>query len=346
MSINPEANACVHRSSNPYGTAALSSALTSLQAYDVTLSLHLPRTPSNLAAGNFMLDLSLLGPDNTASSDSVASKLYGNTSASILARSRRPAILTYASPIVDTANTLYGLPWHVLGWKQESEKLQVNMFEGVEFAKGWANVPQSVKVVVESDEKMQFYQVGIKIIARFGGLRWILYHHRIISFLFFTTMFWSSSMLSMLLAWFILSLYLSAPDPTTKTESDTNGSAIKHEREDSEKFDPISFDDISDTPRSFPTLSRQMPLQFTGRPSPIKKEEDEEVKREEDELVGSTGIQPLMAEADNEDDEDDEAAEATSGWRDSGLGTGLEEDRIAGVQRRRKALMGRRGGGA
>ena len=343
MSINPEANACVRRSSNPYGTAALSSALTSLQAYDVTLSLHLPRTPSNLAAGNFMLDLSLLAPDNTASSDSVASKLYGNTSASILARSRRPAILTYASPIVDTANTLYGLPWRVLGWKQESEKLQVNMFEGVEFAKGWANVPQSVKVVVESDEKMQFYQVGIKIIARFGGLRWILYHHRIISFLFFTTMFWSSSMLSMLLAWFVLSSYLSAPKPTSKTESDTNGSAIKHEREDSETFDHTSFDDISDTPRSFPTLGRQMPLQFTGRPSPVKKKEDEEIKREEDELVGSTGIQPLIAEA---DDEDDEAAEAMSGWRDSGLGTGLEEDRMSGVQRRRKALMGGRGGGA
>jgi len=32
-----------------------------------------------------------------------------------------------------------------------------------------------------------------------------------------------------------------------------------------------------------------------------------------------------------------------SGWRDSGIGTGIEEDRAAGVQRRRKALMSGRG---
>ena len=285
-----------------------------------------------------MLDLSLLAPDDTPS-ESVASKLYGNTSASVLARSRRPAILTYASPIVDTANTLYGLPWHVLGWKQESEKLQVSMFEGVEFAKGWANVPQSVKVVVESDEKMQFYEVGIAIVARFGGLRWILYHHRIISFICFTTAFWSSAMLSMLLAYFVLSSNISTPQHTTKMDSETNGSAIKQEPKDSETFDPTSFDDISDTPRSFPTLGRQMPLQFIGRSGSAKKEEDEQVKREEDEVVRSTGIQPLVTEA---DDEDDEAAEATSSWRDSGLGTGIDEERIASVQRRRKALMGGR----
>jgi hypothetical protein len=213
------------------------------------------------------------------------------------------------------------------------------MFEGVEFAKGWANVPQSVKVVVESDEKMQFYEVGIAIVARFGGLRWILYHHRIISFICFTTAFWSSAMLSMLLAYFVLSSNISTPQHTTKMDSETNGSAIKQEPKDSETFDPTSFDDISDTPRSFPTLGRQMPLQFIGRSGSAKKEEDEQVKREEDEVVRSTGIQPLVTEA---DDEDDEAAEATSSWRDSGLGTGIDEERIASVQRRRKALMGGR----
>lgn len=45
------------------------------------------------------------------------------------------------------------------------------MFEGVEFAKGWSNIPQEVKVVVEADKKMQFYEVGVKIVARFKGLR-------------------------------------------------------------------------------------------------------------------------------------------------------------------------------
>lgn len=69
------------------------------------------------------------------------------------------------------AKTLSGLPWHVMGWRKESEVLEVSMFEGVEFARGWRNVPGWVKVVVEADEKMQFYEVGVKIVARFGGLR-------------------------------------------------------------------------------------------------------------------------------------------------------------------------------
>ena len=287
-----------------------------------------------------MLDLSLLAPHKKFSSD-VGTSFFGNNTAPVLARSRRPAILTYASPIVDTANTLSGLPLHLLGWKKESEVLEVGMFEGLEFAKGWANVPQSVNIVVEADQVMQFYEVSIRIIARFGGLRWILYHHRILSFLFFTTTFWSSSMLSMLLAWFVFSSYL-GPHRTSKTESILNGSAkLKIEREDSETFDPTSLDDISDTPRAFPTLGRQMPLQFTSRPTVVKKE-DNDVK-EEEETLQYMSVQSLIAEA---DDEDDDVTEGTSGWRDSGLGTGLDEDRATSVQRRRKALIGDGGCGA
>ena len=287
-----------------------------------------------------MLDLSLLAPSNGANSD-VGTPFLGNNSASVLARSRRPAILTYTSPIVDTANTLSGLPLHLLGWKKESEVLEIGMFEGVEFAKGWANVPQSVNVVVEADRNMQFYEASIRIIARFGGLRWILYHHRVFSFLFFTTTFWSSSMLSMLLAWFLFSSYL-ATHTTTKRESLSDGGVrLKSEREDSETLDPTSLDDISDTPRAFPTLGRQMPLQFTRRPAVVKTE-DRNMK-EEEETVQLTGVQPLIAEA---DDEDDDVTEGTSGWRDSGLGTGLDEDRVTNVQRRRKALIGDRGRGA
>jgi seipin len=283
-----------------------------------------------------MLDLSLLAPEGTTSSAIVTSSLYGNSSASVLARSRRPAILTYASPIVDTANTLSGLPWHVLGWKKESELLEVDMMEGVEFAKGWMNVPQNVKVVVEADEKMQFYEVGIRIIAKLGGLRWILYHHRVLSFLFFTTTFWSSSMLSMLCAWFILSSYIGPSPAATKAEPDANGSYIKRERSDSDTMDPTSIEDLSDTSRTFPTFGRQKPLHFSSR-GLGKKEEDEEAKWDKDEVMRSTDIQPLTAEA---DDEADEMTEEMSGWRDSGIGTGLDEERLASVQRRRKAMMG------
>ena len=240
--------------------------------------------------------------------------------------------------MVETASTLGGLPFYVVGWMKESEVLEVSMFEGVEFAKGRSNVPQGIRVTIDANEKMQFYEVGVRIIARFGGLRWVLYHHRILSFLFFTITFWSSSMLSMLLAWFILSSYFASPPrDKIKPESDTNGSVIKTERADSEHFDPFSTEDLSDTSRTFPTLGRQMPLHFPGRRD-VKKEEDQAIKKEEDELVRSTGIQPLLNEA---DDEEDDVSHETSGWRDSGIGTGLDEERLASVQRRRKALMGK-----
>lgn len=228
------------------------------------------------------------------------------------------------------------------------------MFEGVEFPKGWAHIPQSVRVVVEADEKMQFYVVAVRIIAKLGGLRWILYHHRILSFLFFTTAFWSSSMLSMAVAWFVTSTYL-GPGPSSvkmgssvktgsieKSESDPHDTAMKRERSrsDSEAFDPTSMEDLSDTSRTFPTLGRQTPLHFAGRKD-VKKEE--EIKREEDEVMKSTGVQPLAAEA---DDEEDDVSQETTGFRDSGIGTGLDDERLASVQRRRKALMKERGGGA
>lgn len=161
------------RNGNPYGTASLSSALTAFQPYDITIFLHLPRTPTNLAAGNFMLDLSLISPETAASTaDKRGSSASANDAhASVIARSRRPAILTYVSPMVDAANTLSGLLWFIIGWKKESEALEVSMFEGVEFGKGRKNIPQGVRVVVEADEKMQFYELRIKIIAKLGGLR-------------------------------------------------------------------------------------------------------------------------------------------------------------------------------
>lgn len=122
-----------------------------------------------------MLDLSLSSSDTVVSpSEILAPPLSLKDSTSIITRSRRPAILTYVSPIINLASIVSALPCYVLGWKTESEYLEVRMFEGVGFRKGWQNVPQIAKVVIEADEKMQFYDVSIKIIARFGGLRYVI----------------------------------------------------------------------------------------------------------------------------------------------------------------------------
>lgn len=76
-------------------------------------------------------------------------------------------------------------------------------------------------------------------------------------------------------------------------------------------------------------------MHFTGRNEPTKKEEAR--VKEEEEVLESAAIDPLHNEAD--DEEDDEERD-TTGWRDSGIGTSLEEgDRSESVQRRRRALF-------
>lgn len=146
----------------PWGTAPLGTELATLQPYDVTVQLEMPRTPSNLAAGNFMLDLSLF------SHRSISAK---NTSRELIARSRRPAILTYASPIVDTASKVTYMPLYLTGWRREAETLEVQMMEQIEFPRGWRNLPENLRVEIHSDEKMQIYNAKVEFRATFTGLR-------------------------------------------------------------------------------------------------------------------------------------------------------------------------------
>ena len=127
-----------------------------------------------------------------------------------------------------------------------------------------------------------------------------------------------------------------------KKEEESEGSdrdIIKAEPtpESDETFDRGLLDELSETSRTFPTIGRQRPLRY-----PPSRESSETIKREGDDVFGDTMIQPLqttVGEADDEDDFEDEEA-LGSGWRDSGIGTGVEEGRAAGIQRRRKALLG------
>lgn len=148
---------------HPWGVSSLGLDLASLQQYDVSVTLKLPRTPANLATGNFMLDLTLHSPPQT-------SIVGTNTSTTLIAHSRRPAILTYTSPLVDTAHILSRMPLYLIGWR-EAETLEVPMFENLEFARGWRNVPASLRLEIQSREQMQVYGVEVNFRAKFRGLR-------------------------------------------------------------------------------------------------------------------------------------------------------------------------------
>jgi seipin len=181
-----------------------------------------------------------------------------------------------------------------------------------------------------------------------------MYNYRVLSFLAFTSTFWSVSMTSATIAWVLVSAYLSPPSsPEPKKEEPepnghTNGhhanGTVKTEEEDS-PIDVFSTESLSDSQRTFPSFGRQMPLRFPLREREIKRE-SESTERERgggmEALAGQTGA----GEADDEDeDEKDEGAGDGGRTRrsDSGIGTSMEEgaeERRRGVQRRSRLFGG------
>ncbi|KAI9368911.1 putative adipose-regulatory protein-domain-containing protein [Aspergillus egyptiacus] len=289
---------------NPWGTAALDSALISSQAYDVHVVLELPRTPSNLAAGNFMLDLSLLPHP-------LKSARTGENTVAPISHSRRSAILTYASPLIDISTKVSFLPLYVLGWRREAEHLVVPMMERVEFASGANNRPQSLRLELHSQSDMQVYTAKVTFRASFSGLRWVMYQWRVPSFFVFSFMFWSVSMLSFSVSWILISCVFIKPE-------------IKEEEEEE---DEIKAEDEEESEAT------------------VKKELLEESDLEDVEPYASSSSEALRLKREIESDSEDESNQdpimtpKTEALESSGSGTATENAEASGIQRRRSRLF-------
>ncbi|KAL4896919.1 putative adipose-regulatory protein-domain-containing protein [Aspergillus ambiguus] len=279
----------------PWGTTTLGPGLVSSQAYDVSIELELPRTPSNLVTGNFMLDLTLFSPS------AADSRLENNASVYPLLRSRRPAILTFSSPLVDTATKLTFMPLYVLGWQREAERLQVNMMESVQFARGWRNIPDTLRLEVHSSEKMQFYSAKVAFKARLSGLRWIMYNWKITSFVVFSFILWNTCVTSIAISWLLFASVYNRDRAKPKQE-------VKTEDHD----EPLIKKEESPEPGS----------PFDSAPVSSNTQADSKRKKEE-------------YQADDESDDDLAQIPAAGPSGDSGTGTGLESAEAPGLQRRK-----------
>lgn len=312
------------------------------QAYDVTVQIDMPRSPPNLQMGNFMVDLVMLSPTYKPVARPSATDPFDIRSwipaETILFSSRRPAILTYHSDIVRVGKQIASLPSYLLGWRHENERLEIRMAEGVTFKKGLANMPTKVYLDLQSRRHdIQVYAVTLVLRAKFSGMRWLMYNHRILAFIIFTGAFWAAEMLFALLALVIMQSTLSTSDEdkakTKEDNYDEFSSRIKSEKgEDNLDMDDL---DLSDTPRSFPTYGRQAPLHYIPK---IKSEDDSE------EMVSDeVRTHPKATEADDESEDPVDIRSALGGGRsDSGLGTSYSESGVpGGVQRRKsKGRMG------
>jgi seipin len=158
---------------HPYGVVSIGRDIISSQPYDVHVLLNLPRTRGNRDAGNFMLDLRLLAPTTGKVGAVIKEAVMGDTSPEVLAHSRRPASLTYYSLGVEQLHKAAQLPWYLVGWRKEAELLKVDLMEGVEFARGWRNLPVRARLELSSDAKLQVYEATLVFTARFRGLRYV-----------------------------------------------------------------------------------------------------------------------------------------------------------------------------
>jgi hypothetical protein len=84
-----------------------------------------------------------------------------------IAHARRPALLTFVSPLVDVARRTARLPFYIVGWKREAEVLEIEMMDDLEFAKGAQNLPQSLRL------EIQVYGAKVEFRARLTGLRYV-----------------------------------------------------------------------------------------------------------------------------------------------------------------------------
>ncbi|KAK5169621.1 uncharacterized protein LTR77_005598 [Saxophila tyrrhenica] len=305
------------QAANPYGSVTLSPDLVSLQKYDVAVELEMPRTPENRDAGNFMLEATMYAAGTIV--DPVKDSIVPGAAEedNRLARSRRPAILPYRSIAVEYLYRLTELHWYILGFRSEADKMRITMWEDVEFPRGWRNVPSSMRLDIQSTHRMQIYSAKALFKARFTGLRWLMYNHRIISAAVFITGFWTTEMVFAGLVWAALSFYLRAPPQPSGAKAE--GSDIARiKAEDDEDAIP----QLSDTERTFPTPSKQAPLRYQS--PKIKQEEDDDTL-----IVPEAAIRAIEA-----DDEDEDA----DVFLDSGIGTSMESS-----ANRRDSMRKRRG---
>ncbi|KAI0442777.1 putative adipose-regulatory protein-domain-containing protein [Xylaria telfairii] len=310
---------------NPYGILTLSPDLMQEQAYDVTVDLTLPRSPANLERGNFMVALYALksAPTNPAlvaiaTSGSGPPDPYQHVTAdNVVFASRRPVLVPYADPVVTAASRVFFLLYHVV-WPHAAETttLTVPMGELVEFSRG--ALPLSVLVDVQAGQALQVYSSRVTLVARLSGLRWFMYHHRILAFAAFTTAFWVAEMVAAGFAWLVLRSWFSAQDGKVEDGGPAGGGMYERMR----RGDTDDDDDVD-------------PLKVKAEEEEEEEDDDDDVKIK-DESPDPESEPELVSRYRHVGDADDEGGSE----EDTGVGTSFRDGSEGGQMRRRVSRGG------
>ncbi|KAF2852191.1 hypothetical protein T440DRAFT_446712 [Plenodomus tracheiphilus IPT5] len=361
----------------PYGIAKVPG-LVDRQKYDVVVAMDVPRSNNNLGIGNWMVGLEMRGPGvlgwdeewdvqdygvvggtSTAGNTKPPQKTTASDKAAvILARSRRPAILTYRSRVIEMAHRFLRLPFYLLGWHTESEHVEIGMMESVVFEQGTRNIPTSLRLEIRSKQPLEVYSVRVRISARLEGLRWLMYKNWFTSAVVGILLFWSVEMCVLIFTWGAFTLVfgrIAASNTQNQTKKEPNNdndndkatetrAKPKSETKEDDAADGPGDSPISNTSRTFPSLPSHQPLSYHHHEL---REEEGQTPKMQDIPVKEEG-----GEADDEDEDEDDGVlledmlpegrknGGESRFEDSGLGTSLESAGERGVGRRRRGGKG------
>ncbi|KAK0617096.1 putative adipose-regulatory protein-domain-containing protein [Immersiella caudata] len=325
---------------NPFAVASLRSTnVKNSQAYDIDIALTVPQSPENLAYGNFMVGLLLLGesrlppPQRDAPPPRYDNKVSPFTSIvqpvdiatytahrQVMHVSTRPTRVPYRSSLVSQAAALLRLPYYAVWPGSETTTVVVRMADHLMFGRGMP-VPDSILVEVQAGQGLQVYDATVTLTAQLHGLRYFMYQYRLTAFAIFMTSFWVTGMVTFSLLFTVTWPFGSPKGGKVKVEDDEGD--LEDEDDIKGKRPAIKKEgELSDTERTFPSSSKQPALKYEPK---VKQEAAEE-----------SNIPPLNigALADDENDEEDWRA------RDSGIGTSFSDNLSRQGTRRRSTKGG------
>ncbi|KAG0276286.1 Berardinelli-Seip congenital lipodystrophy 2 (seipin) [Linnemannia exigua] len=161
------------------------------QAYDISMKLVVPTSSSNVALGNFMVMVQLIGANGH-----------------VIITSSRPAIITYESSLLRLLRTIWRAIPLVLRWTRESQTIRLPLIES--FVESSLN-PVTKALIEISNPGLQIYRTTLHIDAHFQGLRYFMYYYRVTTALIFMTVFIFWEIVFCILTWQTISAWMVEP---------------------------------------------------------------------------------------------------------------------------------------
>jgi hypothetical protein len=358
------------RGPNPWAVVPVRN-MKEYQAYDISLTLELPASPSNLDRGNFMVGIWLLDKDGTGigtgtRDEKVAEKVadvmgvdeYEHAlwtiptilpepnpaevlaSRAVLHAASRPALAPYTDPLVSLANRLLFLPGSVIFPRPSTVSLTIPLIERLSFPNtrpisipGHEMPPRSGPKPVPSSLFLEI-QAGQSLRVSSAQVTITAQLSGIRWLMYHHRL--ASFFLGSSAFWGCEVVFMTVAYTLLSVfvfSGPSSPTSTQDKLSWSEQKRVKQEEEMSDTERTFPTTRNQPPLKYESSSGVGVKSER---RNGEGVALSELPLAPGMV-ADDEDEDDEE----TAGWRDSGIGTSYSDAGTAGSGVRKRGV-GRR----